>query len=231
VPEAQTVQAKYIFLDIVGFTHERSIEAQSDIIGVLNRLVREAVEAQDIDKESVIYIPTGDGMCIALLNGTKPLGVHMQIALNILSGVNKHNEKAPDKMREFKTRIGINQNLDNKIVDINGMSNVAGDGISMAQRIMDKADGGQILVGVSVHQELVGREEYMNQWRPFTTEVKHGRTIQVYQYVKKGIPGLNIGPPGALKGVSDTVKGMSDTVSDAFSGAAKVIQKPFTKQG
>ena len=222
MPEAQTVQAKYIFLDIVRYTHGRSVEAQSDIVGVLNQLVREAVEAQNLDKEAVIYIPTGDGMCIALLNVNEPFDAHMQIALNILSVVHKHNEKALDKMRQFETRIGVNKNADNRIVDINGRPNVAGAGISMAQRIMDKADAGQILVGVSVYQELVQRENYMHDWRCFEAEVKHGDKVQVYQYVNKKALGLNADIPGALKGMADK---FSDTVSDAV----KVVQKPFTK--
>ncbi len=190
-----TIQAKYIFLDIVGYTRNRSVEAQSDIVGVLNGLVLEAVDSQKVSKEEVIYIPTGDGMCVALLNVTEPFDVHLQIALNILSSVTKHNAQAPDEMRKFQIRVGINENVDNLIDDITGRKNVAGAGVSLAQRIMDKADAGQILMGQTVFESLNQREKYMSKFRPHEATVKHGQKIRVYQYVQEGLLGLNTLPP------------------------------------
>ncbi len=193
--EAKTVPAKYIFLDIVGYTRNRSVEAQSDIVGALNNLVKQTIEAQKLKDDDVIYIPTGDGMCIALLGVTEPVDVHMQIALNLLSGVSKHNERSSDLMRKFEIRVGINENVDNLILDINERRNVAGAGISMAQRIMDTADANQILVGLSVFESLNQREKYMSKFRPYKTEVKHGQAIQVYQYVQGNLAWLNTKTP------------------------------------
>lgn len=36
---ATTVPAKYIFLDIVDFTKDRSVEAQTDIVHILNNII------------------------------------------------------------------------------------------------------------------------------------------------------------------------------------------------
>jgi hypothetical protein len=36
--EVQTIPAKYIYLDVVGFTHNRSVEAQADIVHTVNKL-------------------------------------------------------------------------------------------------------------------------------------------------------------------------------------------------
>jgi hypothetical protein len=198
VPEVRTIPAKYIFLDIVGYTRNRSVEAQSDIVKELNDIARNAVESQGFNSDKVIYIPTGDGMCIALLNVTDPFDAHMQIALSILSAVNKHNAQAPDKMRQFAVRIGINENVDNLIEDVNGRRNLAGAGISTAQRIMDKADGGQILVSQSVFDSLNPREKYMSKFKPFDGVTKQGQKLRVHQYVQENIEGLNTKSPSTF---------------------------------
>jgi len=62
MPETVTKSAKYIFLDIVGFTHNRSVEAQTDLIEVLNRVVLDAVSMHGVDEENRILLPTGDGI-------------------------------------------------------------------------------------------------------------------------------------------------------------------------
>ncbi|BCM88337.1 hypothetical protein IAD21_00168 [Abditibacteriota bacterium] len=42
--EASIVQ--YVFLDIVSFTKDRSVDAQTDIVGALNLIIRKALKAQ-----------------------------------------------------------------------------------------------------------------------------------------------------------------------------------------
>jgi hypothetical protein len=84
---------KYIFLDVVGFTHQRSVEAQSEIVGTLNAIV-DAASAR-VDRKDLIRLPTGDGMCICLLNVEDPYDIHMQVALGIVERIDKHNGKNP----------------------------------------------------------------------------------------------------------------------------------------
>src|SRR5438034_7778626 len=111
--EAQTARVKYIFLDIVGYTKGRHVEAQSEIIGDLNRIVLTALEDQNIRPEDRILIPTGDGMCIALIEVLRPFDIHMRIALAILRRIVEHNGGNLDVMRKFTVRIGLNENDDN----------------------------------------------------------------------------------------------------------------------
>jgi class 3 adenylate cyclase len=191
--------AKYIFLDVVGFTHNRSVEAQSDIVNALNGIVRDSVSAHDIPKDRIIYIPTGDGICVALLNVESPFDIHMRIALSILDRIKKHNDATENEMRKFQVRIGVNSNTDNLVTDINSQPNVAGAGISMAARVMDKADGGQILVGRSVYDMLRYREKYASAFKAYRATVKHGMMLDVYQFVAEGFDGLNTDTPQAFK--------------------------------
>lgn len=193
--EATTVHAKYIFIDIVDFTKNRSVEAQADIVGALNNVVASSVAQVNLPNDSLIFIPTGDGICIVLLNVESPYDAHVLIALRIVEGINKHNSNTVSDARHFKVRIGINSNTDNLITDINGNQNIAGAGISMASRIMGMADGNQILIGESVFDTLRYREKYMTSFRSFAATVKHGVQIPVYQLIDDGHCGLDTNVP------------------------------------
>ncbi len=198
-PEKMTAAIKYIYLDIVDFTRNRSVEAQSDIIAALNSLFRRAIRDAGASYSQSIFIPTGDGICLALLeHQDTEYDIHVQIALQLLKHIQRHNKATPDTMRQFSVRIGINENLDNLITDINGKLNVAGLGVNLAQRIMGNADGNQVLVGQAVYERLRAREKYMQCFRPFHAVVKHGDSINLYQLIDAAAEGLNNDPPTAF---------------------------------
>lgn len=193
----ETAHVRYVFLDIVAFTKGRSVEAQSDLVAKLNEVVRQALLTTELASDRTILLPTGDGICVALLD-VGPFDIHLRTALEILRLVVESNSATSDAMRRFAVRIGINENVDNIVLDINGKRNVAGHGISMAQRIMDKADGGQILVGQTVYETLRVRENYMTCFRSFQARGKHDLVFPVYQFVAKEFPGLDINTPSAF---------------------------------
>ncbi len=214
----QTRSFKYIFLDIVKFT-KRSVEAQSDVIRALNETVKASVGERDLQGENVLYIPTGDGICIAM-SGELTFDIHMLVALDILDKIHNHNEKQEDEMRKFNVRIGINENIDNVIEDINGRINVAGSGINFASRIMDNADEGQILVGQAVYDILRDREHYMGSFKSYNPTIKHGIKIPVYQYIEEGLTGLNTNTPSNLSN-KKTVYRLSKKLAYYFANAIR----------
>lgn len=183
--------AKHIFLDVVGFTRDRSVEAQADIVAKLNSIVSSAVTTLQIPPEKTIFLPTGDGICVTLLDLMEPFDIHILLAKEILQGVYNHNTGEKDLQRQFVIRIGINENVDNIVQDVNGRKNVAGLGINMAQRIMNCGDGGQILVGQTVYEVLRSREKYMKSFRQFSAVGKHDIRFNVFQYLEQEAPGLN----------------------------------------
>ena len=191
-----TARIQYVFLDVVGFTKDRSVEAQSDVVAALNTIVSSSLATMKVPQERTILLPTGDGIATALIEVTG-VDTHLQLALHILRMVAEHNSTTSDLARRFEVRIGINENIDNLLEDINGRQNVAGAGISMAQRIMDKADGGQVLVGSTVFDTLRQRERYLSSFRAFTAHGKHGITFPVYQFMSKE-PGLNVSIPSVF---------------------------------
>jgi class 3 adenylate cyclase len=190
----ETARVQYVFLDVVGFTKNRSIEAQSEIVAALNEIVIQSLQSLNVPKEDTVFLPTGDGIAIAMIE-VRGFDINLRLSLEILRQIYEHNNANSDVMRNFEVRIGINENIDNVLIDINGRRNVAGAGISMAQRIMDKADSSQILVGSTVYEILRQREQYFSSFRAFTTSGKHGIKFSVYQFLAKNSPGLSDAVP------------------------------------
>jgi len=193
---SETANVRYVFLDIVGFTRKRTVEAQSDLVAALNRIVTAAIASTIESDTETILIPTGDGIAVAILD-CRSWDVHIRLALEILRAVADHNVTTTDEMRKFEVRIGVNENVDNVVLDINNRRNVAGYGISMAQRVMDKADAGQLLVGGPTHEIVSPREKYNKAFRVYHAAAKHGTRFSLYQLAINS-PGLNVQVPSAF---------------------------------
>jgi len=219
MPEV-TAHAKYVFLDIVKYSYGRSVEAQADIINNLNRIVTDATASLGVRREDYIFLPTGDGICTAILDPGAPYDIHVEIAQRILERLADHNASATDAMRQFQVRIGLNENVDNLVTDINGQRNVAGAGINTAQRIMSAADGNQIMVGEAVYETLRHREKYMNCFRRFQDVVKHNVTLTVFQYIAS-FPHLNVEIPSRFRSEPSTAKKLSKNAAYYLAHAIK----------
>ena len=225
--EANAIPAKYVFLDIVKFTQNRTIEAQSDIIIALNGIVLQTLKLFNISESKRYLLPTGDGICIALLNIEIPYDIHTQVALTIIQEVHKHNERQKDQLRKFEVRIGLNVNTDNIVTDINGNLNVAGAGVNVAQRVMSLADGNQILISAAVYDTLRFREKYFNAFREYAATVKHGDQINVYQLLVKDFEGLNVEEPSMFE--TDDPEDVNIDKLVAYFMAHCMILKSFFK--
>lgn len=180
--DAKEVKARYICLDIERYT-KRKVDAQLRIRGVLDEIVRECVGKERVlaDKDKLLYLPTGDGMCIALLDIPLPTDpIHLRIALRILERLREYNGQAEHRDDEFEVRIGIHSATDYIVTDINDRPNLSGAGINTAFRIMSIADGGQVLVSEEVFLDLV--RQFPHQFWPYTVTVRHGVSLPVYQF-------------------------------------------------
>lgn len=198
MPTNNIILVKYIFLDVVAYT-KRTIEAQCYIIEALNRIVKGTINRYHVDEDSYIYIPTGDGMCIALISTNLLYDIHVTIAKEILRRIHVNNSRVKDNWKEFEVRVGINQCDDNIITDINGRKNVTGAGINNARRIMDLADASQILVSSIVYENLHPRKKYYHAFSTeFTKEVKHGLILKIHQLVTTNTTGLNVNTPSSF---------------------------------
>lgn len=198
-PEATSVRAKYIFIDVDDFTFDRSAEAQSDIIRALNSIVKTIIKELGITTEKVLFLPRGDGLGVALLDIESPDDIHLSIALRIVREVSRYSRsRSEDEMRQFKVRVGIDANTDNLITDINGNRNIAGAGVNIASSVMNLADGNQILVSDPVFESLSRQEKYILSFKNFRAKIKHGLELPVHQFIEAGHEGLDVSIPQSL---------------------------------
>ena len=194
--EFTTSRIKYIYLDVVGFTHNRTVEAQVQIVSALSDIVKGSL-AKSFPELDVIYIPIGDGICICLLD-SKVYDDYIIIAEEIIHGINAVYNPSVKQSLQFQVRIGINENVDNIITDINGNRNVCGSGVNDAQRIMNFGDSNHILVGRSVADSLMPREKYSEAFHSYIGTTKHDTHMEIYQYIGAGVAALNSDPPAAF---------------------------------
>src|SRR5881227_136193 len=161
--------AYVLFIDIVGYSKLVTAE-QRRLLELLNRIVREAEHFRTAEANGrLITVPTGDGMALVFYNTPE---APVECALEVSSAASEHPE--------LKLRMGIHSGPVSGVVDVSGRSNIAGAGINIAQRVMDCADAGHILVSKHMAEDL---EQY-GHWKRHLhdlgeCEVKHGVRVSV----------------------------------------------------
>jgi len=164
--------AHVLFMDIVGFS-KSLINEQSEMLRQLNQIVRETAQVMAAEAAGkLIRLPTGDGMALAFF--TTP-NAPLRCAIEISQALKSHVALA--------VRIGINSGPVDEIVDVNERSNVAGIGITIAQRVMDCGDAGHILLSKRSADDLA---QY-GRWRPHLheigqCEVKHRVRLDIVNF-------------------------------------------------
>ena len=161
--------AHVLFIDVVGYT-TLPINEQSAVVAELTRLVRETPHFKAADAAAkLIRIPTGDGMALVFFNSPEaPVRCAIELAQAL-----RGNKK-------IQVRMGIHSGPVHSVADVNERTNVAGAAINTAQRIMDCADGGHILVSTRVAEDLSHHSEWRSSLHPLgEVEVKHGQIVSV----------------------------------------------------
>jgi len=171
--------AHFFFVDIVGLSDPTmSTKTQIKKIEVLNRCIFETEVYRSTPKESILTLPTGDGMCLGFLQGPE-LPLHLSVQLQEKLG--KYNVgKIPTE--NVRVRIGLHSGNCFVVKDIRGQDNVWGPGIILCRRVMDFGDDNHILLSPRLAEDLRElSDEYRTIIKPihdFT--IKHGQTILVY---------------------------------------------------
>ncbi|MBS1811484.1 MAG: protein kinase [Acidobacteria bacterium] len=162
--------AHVLFCDIVGYSL-LPIDRQTQAMQTLQRIVRQTEDYKRADaKGHLVRLPAGDGMALAFLQDvTAPV----RCACDIVRALQSH----PD----LRLRIGIHSGPVYQSADINANRNVVGNGINLAQRVMDCGDAGHILISRNVAEVL----EQVSHWQPMLhdlgeQEVKHGIRLHLF---------------------------------------------------
>lgn len=135
--------AHVLFMDVVSYS-QLPTDRQVQVRNTLREVVRAIPEFSDaLRQDEVISRDTGDGMALAFFGD---LTAPVSCARKVLQAV--RNEPP------FELRIGIHTGPVYVDTDMNSTRNLAGDGINIAQRVMDCGDGGHILVSESTAHHL-----------------------------------------------------------------------------
>ena len=173
-PDLQPEIAHILLIDVVGYS-KLLVNEQVELLQELNRIVRATPTFRAGESQGkLIRIPTGDGMALLFFQN---LQQPAQCALEI-SG-------ALQDRPHLQLRMGIHSGPVNQVVDVNDQVNVAGAGMNVAQRVLDCADAGHILLSKHLADDL----QHYRHWQPYLhdlgeCEVKHGLRLHVFNLCK-----------------------------------------------
>lgn len=179
------ISAHFFFVDIVGLSDPSlSTKTQIKKIEILNKSIAETQVFRNTPIETILTLPTGDGMCLGFLQGPE-LPLHLAIELH--QKLNEHNKgKIPSET--VLVRIGLHSGNCFIVKDIKNNDNVWGPGIIIARRVMDFGDDAHILLSPRLAEDLRElSDEYKKIIKPvhdFT--IKHGQTMLIYSVYGNG---------------------------------------------
>lgn len=160
--------AHVLYMDLVGYSRLPMAD-QHRLVLELNDLVRSCAEFVRANAVGdLISLPTGDGMALVFFRDPEaPVRCALEVALAMAG--------RPD----MQLRMGIHSGPVHHVQDINANLNVSGGGVNIAQRVMDCAAPGQILLS-STSVDLLGQ---VREW-PLEAlgerEIKHEMRLRVY---------------------------------------------------
>lgn len=179
------VPVQYVFVDVIGFTRpDRTVEDMLSIIESLNGIVWSVLEEHSIGKGDLILLPTGDGMCIGLLNQAAE-DTHLQMAESIRDFVIEHNRNVRGSHSTFDLHLAVHEGKDILITDINGNRNIIGAGINRASRLMAFGTAREIIISEVVYEGICRDAKYKDRYKQRNGQIKEGESVCYYSNVKE----------------------------------------------
>ena len=203
-PSNRTFVCSVLFLDIVEYSRQ-SVSEQQRLKQRFNTLLGKAM--RPVPSRERVTVDTGDGAAVAFLGNPEDA---VQVATTMRDAALAESDNL------LKVRCGLNLGPVRLVKDINGRQNLIGDGINVAQRIMDFADTGQILASRSF-VEVVSHlsEDYASlfSYQGQRTD-KHSREHRLYSVAKDRI----------------ATAGGERTASTAGGAAAARVRRPLNRR-
>lgn len=191
--------AHVLFMDVVGFSQLR-MQQQAMVQVELQNLVQATPEVQLARKEGKLIVrPTGDGMALLFL---RDMLSPIRCALQIHGMIQAQDAQIKQRIgAPILLRMGIHSGSVLLVEDMNAQSDVAGEGIIIAQRVMDCGDAGHILVSEDVARKLLNIDPWPRYIKDIgEVRVKHGVKIHLYNLVGR-LDGPFCGNPATPKKV------------------------------
>jgi class 3 adenylate cyclase len=172
------VTAHIFFVDAVGYS-TMSSDQQTVVFRQLQEFVGDCSAVIDASaQDQLVRSPSGDGMALVFFDHcSSPL----RCACELMDRIEKEGA--------FKARMGIHTGEVARLVDINGVASVSGDGINTAQRVMDFGDGGHILMSLQ-HATCLqeARDPAANECHDIgVATAKHGKRIHLFNFHRPAV--------------------------------------------
>ncbi|HSB57286.1 MAG TPA: adenylate/guanylate cyclase domain-containing protein [Nitrosopumilaceae archaeon] len=179
------IHAHFFYVDVVGLSDpSMSTKTQIKKIQILNQSILECSAYKSTPTDSMLVLPSGDGMSIGFLQGPE---LPLKLAIELHQRLAKYNKsKIPSET--IRVRIGLNSGNVFVVNDIQNNKNIWGPGIILTRRVMDFGDEGHILLSPKMAEDL---REFSDEYRGIIKPVhdftiKHGQTILIYSAYGKG---------------------------------------------
>jgi serine/threonine-protein kinase len=176
-PDPPLEIAHLLLIDVVGYS-KLLVDEEIQLLQELKHIVHETESFRVAEASGqLIRVPMGDGMALLFFHSPEePVRCALEIS------------KALQDRPHIQVRMGVHSGPVNQITDVNDKTNVAGAGINVAQRVLDCADAGHILVSGHLAEDLA---EYRH-WQPYLhdlgeCEVKHGLRLRLFNLYKDGL--------------------------------------------
>ncbi len=185
--------ATIIFCDIAGFS-KKATDIQKDLVESLTSEVLYIVRStliQPFKTTDLVALPTGDGIAIAYLHSDKQKW-KAEAIIELTFKLHFWAFKKTTFDNPINLRIGIHVGAVDFIVDINNNTNICGDSINTAQRIMDASNPRQTLISEEAYKHYFGVDQKKRQItindkttiigcsKKTEVFVKHGIKLSVY---------------------------------------------------
>lgn len=185
--------AHTLFMDFVGYSR-LSADSQAAVQVALQNLVSNLPAFQAARAEGELMVrKTGDGMAVIFF---KDVEYPLAAAVALDEAIKRQAMALREQIgANFRLRMGLHSGpvvlIDE---DGDGVMDVAGEGINMAQRVMDCCDEGHILASASVVNLLEDRPH----WKPMlhdlgVVRVKHDELVHLYNVYSTRPDGTTIG--------------------------------------
>lgn len=200
----RTLLGTILYLDLVGFSG-RSVTDQVAIKKLFTELIAKSLRG--VAESTRIVIDTGEGAAICFMGDPEEALNSARLLRDLLS--QRYGSI-------LSLRLGLHMGPVRIVSDMNSRTNVIGDGINVAQRVMDFAQSNQILVS-RAYYDVISRItddtadmfQYLGQF-----EDKHGRMHELYS-VGTGQKNPTTRREGPSTGYTQTVPAKVAALEDA----------------
>ena len=166
--------ATIIFTDIVGFSKKPTAEQRKLVESLTSEVLEELRTLLDLPQEAtcLVALPTGDGLAMAFLHRSDHHSWDFATVLRVILKMQQwaHNQSSPGN--SVNLRIGVHVGAVELFTDINGKTNVCGDTINYAQRVMEAANPRQTLFSEVAFRTYVGTESPVLTTAPFSVDLR-----------------------------------------------------------